>query len=477
MSSNHLVFNGLNAEDGSYLVPPITINDLSQVMQGRQLPLERRKELMFWHQYISQIRLGPKASVNPMDLAQTGWGVIFAQDSTSAIKDALQVLLDHRREQAGNYYKEYVGRDGYRLGENKTGWLTRHDVSFGPANPSKVPYYLLLVGSPQSIPYDFQFDLDVIYAVGRIHFDTLEEYAQYAESVVQVETRRASRPRTARFFAPTNQHDLATTMSTYDLVIPLARSLEQKFDTWDVQTILKNDAQKQRLTSLLGGVETPDLLFMASHGLGFQSGHRYQLQRQGAIVCQEWPGPNSWAGPLREEFFFCADDVRDDAQIHGLIVFLFACFGAGTSRTDDFSYTMSDNTQIPSIAPYDFSARLPQRLLAHPRGGALAVVGHVGKATAYSFNWPTTSRQTEVFVSTLTHLLEGYPVGFAMEFFNQCYAELATALSSEQIAIRRGKVPNDIDLVSFWTAMNDARNYVVIGDPAVRLETTPIMLQ
>lgn len=414
---------------------------------------------------------GAVEGVNPNKLEEAGWGVIFASNADPAIKEALKELLDWRREQAGKYYKEYSGDAGYQVGkqDSKRAFLKRHGAGPGPADPDNVPYYLMIVGDPETIPYQFQYHLDVQYAVGRIHFDTLNEYRQYAHSVVESEKRGAFLPRQATFWGVQNPDDTATNLSAEHLIQPLAKFLTKDQPDWMVQTFLAEDARKAQLAKLLGGDQTPAFLFTASHGMGFPAGHEQQCTDQGALLCQDWQGPKRHQGPVTKDLYFAADDVEPDGNLFGLMAFCFACFGAGTPKLNDFAHRGKTRS---AIAPQAFLAQLPKRLLSHPTGGALALVGHVERAWGYSFLWDGAGAQLGAFESTLKRLLEGHTIGSALEYFNQRYAELSTEISAMQEDMKFGKKVNPIEMAGLWTANNDARSYVIIGDPAVRLPVT-----
>ena len=169
MADSDLIFiNGINAASGDYDFPPMSVEDMSKLAQGQTLDEDEIRDLREKHKEKTQAHWAVKEGVDPKDLAQTGWGVIFAfadKDKIPAIKDALKPLLDWRRSQAAkikeNRYKEYSGPAAYRPKETKDAFLSRHGMGPGPADPDKIPYYLLLVGDPEAIPYRVQYQLDV----------------------------------------------------------------------------------------------------------------------------------------------------------------------------------------------------------------------------------------------------------------------------------------------------------------------------
>ena len=78
--------------------------------------------------------------------------------------------------------------------------------------------------------------------------------------------------------------------------------------------------------------------------------------------------------------------------------------------------------------------------------------------------------QIETFRSSLASILTGTPVGHAMsERFGARYGELSTLLLNATSPTATGRPPSDEELVNAWIERNDAQNYVLLGDPAVRI--------
>ena len=348
MSEERLVFNGIDGSSGDYLLPPLSAEEVSRLARGEALDQQHLKELQWKHQWSTQATLGPAEGIDPKDLAQTGWGVIFAHDADPAVREALGELLAHRKAQAGarkeHYYREFGGPDGYRPGESKRALPGPPRGRPGPRRPaSRCPTTCCWSASRRRSPAPSSTSSTCSTPSGACTSPPSRSTpATPAASSPRSAGRRARRlawPRRAAFFGAQNPDDRATRLSATELVAPLAEALPaQRYPGWAVETALGAEATKARLGALLGGADTPALLFTASHGMGFPNGDPRQGPHQGALLCQDWPGPRSGARRHPRTFYLAADDVPDGARLLGLIAFHFACYGAGTPRLDDFAH-------------------------------------------------------------------------------------------------------------------------------------------
>ena len=470
------VFNGINGSTGDYSINVRSLAELSRVAHGLSIDESHLRDLREKEANATP-SFAPIQGVDVRDLSQTGWGVIFPSDVAPAVKEALAPLLARRKAQANAkrpLFRVFDAADAYRKGEKKDDYLKRlphsvgggRGVGPGQANPKKIPYYLMLVGDPESIPYCVQYELDVDYAVGRLSFETPQEYADYASAVIASEQSAMAAPKRAVLFGAKNRGDRATKFSAERLVTPLQGQLTEDSPDWNVERLLGEDATKVKLSEILGGARTPSVLFTATHGMVFDNGDPRQFTHQGALLCQDWPGPLAAKKRITEDLYFSRDDVAAGAKVKNMIAFFFACYGAGTPQFDDFGHKEG---VFPRIAPHDLVAGLPRRLLGLPGGGALAVVGHVERAWSFSFLWGRAGEQLDTYQQALVQLFAGLPVGAALEAMNAFYASISTMLVNEIDDIKHGRIPDDVDLSGLWTAANDARNFALLGDPAVRL--------
>lgn len=415
---------------------------------------------------------------DPDLLSDAGWGLIFeAGTDATPYLDALAELIEWRRNQAGERFRVFYGADGYRPGESATAWLTRHGSSLNIINPDLgMPYYLIVVGPPSSIPFEFQYSLDIVAGVGRLDFPSFSEFQAYAHSVVSYEMDQAlTSAREIELFATGHDFDRATQLFIKHVAQVLIGDVGKlghlgKKQNFLLKPTLAEQATKARLASILSHPErAPSILFTGTHGMVFGSNDQRLMENQGALVCQDWPA----YGQINAQHWFAAQDVPEDAKVHGLIHFFFACYGAGTPEFDNFRF----DGAAARISPFSLTARLPQKLMTHPKGGALASLGHVDRAWASSFLSSNGSSQIQGFREVIDRLLEGQRLGLATDHFNNQWGWLSTSLTSALDQKNAGLVVNDADLLALRIARDDCRNYVVLGDPAVKLKPEPAHVQ
>ena len=79
MNAERLVFNGINGTTGNYLQSPLTLEEFSQGILPQREQFKPEQEHI---QELKALKSKPsfrlKPGINPKDLSQTGWGVIFA---------------------------------------------------------------------------------------------------------------------------------------------------------------------------------------------------------------------------------------------------------------------------------------------------------------------------------------------------------------------------------------------------------------
>jgi hypothetical protein len=96
-----------------YLLPPMAPSEISALAQGTVQNIEHLMELRWRLQWLREATFAPREGVDPKNLAETGWGVIFSYDADPAIREALHELLELRKRQAAarkeHCYREYAG--------------------------------------------------------------------------------------------------------------------------------------------------------------------------------------------------------------------------------------------------------------------------------------------------------------------------------------------------------------------------------
>lgn len=456
-----ILINGINSETGKMLVPPIDADKFREYV--RDGLLKKREILIPYYKKIGRMRHAMEfftALHIPHEEApeEVGWGLVIHKDEDKKVFQVLEPLIKHRN-----------GKVIYYEGETKTEeWINKNQLE------KEAPFYLLIAGSPERIPFEFQYLLDARFAVGRIHFETLEEYKNYVATVIDYEKEKTKPAgKKAVFFAPDGGPMDATSFSHKFMADPLAKTAEN--EGYKVDYLEAGKATKGNLKNALGAGndDRPSFVYTASHGLGVPTNKPEQQYIQGSLCCQDY----SHDPAASNSGLLTGYDIGEDFNAYTSIWFAFACYGAGTPKYSDFAHWVPDLGD--SQGQRDFLAYLPMKMLGY-RKPALAFIGHIDPAWLHSFADPENmASRLSPFEMAVRYILNGLPVGYACKKFGENYSILSIALLQivrDYERLLESSLQETIDpywdekLADLWITRNDCQNYVILGDPAVKLK-------
>jgi hypothetical protein len=342
------------------------------------------------------------------------------------------------------------------------------------------PRYLLLLGDLHEVPLELQQALSTDAFVGRLAFRTDAGYEAYVEKVLKWEGAAARETKPRVIFYTSRDRTDATEVGHQALVTPSVRACRERQEV--------NDFPKADILEFggEGAVPIDTLLTQAAHP---EPGVLFTLSHGRGPPAGGWAKPEDrpkHQGELRlpDGEFLPAEELASRPFLPGGVWFSFACFSAGTPSHSSYTHWLrqlppSDSNArkaleaLPPLGEQPFIAALPQAALANPNG-PLAVMGHVDLAWTCSFKHKgrsTPSRYIELLKALAGGSRAGVALSTLLQFLNEASSELATSYNMEELERTYGK-RSSIDLVDrawLWMQRQDLANYILLGDPAVRL--------
>jgi predicted acylesterase/phospholipase RssA len=390
------------------------------------------------------------------DLARTGWAAVFPEGTTreAPIYQALEPLIEHRRAQvrtggSASRFQVFLGPFGYKPGQTVEDFLAAADLGPGQQDPTRLGYHVLLVGGPEVIPFEFQLRLDLEYAVGRLSFEAPEHYAAYARRVLAHERGETTAARGVRL-ACTAPAGSPVRPKLTDQVLPAIEGyLSERAPGWSVRTVAWDGGPAEALAAQTWGAgEQASVLLVAG-----PTALPRELPEDADLESYGWPRLGEEPLPL--------EVILGGGAAPEILVLLGGC-SAGVDDHTRYGFLSTP----PPIAYPDrpLVNGFARRLLRWERG-PLVIVGELDVSW---FLPPLTGRQSEAMslAEVMEMLLSGRTAGASMQSTSDHYfRKLHLRAKAERLGVELQ--PRQVEGLKL--AIENARSWLLLGDPAVRL--------
>lgn len=437
---------------------------------------------------------------DPNDIHLQRWGVVVPDDDkvASRLLSLIDPLVKLRKEQQGAEPIIYKAPKGMGPEEASRWWSEVYQDE--EVHEADRPRYLAILGDADLISWDFQQRLALDVFIGRLAFQDDDGYSAYANKVVKDEQRRATSAARALFYT-VRDGTQATSAGHAGLMVPTLKAAREgdargEFNASEI-TLLGEETGNVDLGEFRAAVAepAPTMMFSISHGLGAPRKGWGSVEEQ-----RRFQGALSFGGGQR----LTHEDVAKGPFLPGGVWFYFACLGAGTPGTSAYHHWLGELKKVGLFAgPLDdvlrslptgeqapFVARLPQAALANPEG-PLSVLGHVDLAWTFSFQEyilkdgkKVAKNRPSRFQDIFRQLVEGKRGGAGYKALQRLLSnasfDLTTLYDQEASASAKGlSLPDDptrkMRKATLWMERQDVSAYVLLGDPAVRLNVDPTM--
>ena len=354
-------------------------------------------------------------------------------------------------------------------------WIDKNIKNDG-RHPRKKLNHVLIVATPEQIPFGFQSRLSILPKVGRVCFDNLDDLQNYVDKVIQMSATPPDNLKKQSSFFATNYGILSngnydvTHYSYHELVKPLKQFLTNDGIPVEIMTL-----EEMKKIPMVRKLETnhSSLVFFAGHGVGNVPQDK-QSQLQGAFCCQDWIETKN------DSELFSANDFlnTDEPFLEGSMIVNFSCFSYGTPKLDDIVNFSFEGTQTSdSLASESFIAAIPKKLLAHPRG-PLGYIGHANSLYLSGFYNLSSSlsddqrRDISPFEAVVDCLLQNDTLGNSIENMVDTLSMETTRFVQAVNRFQRGDESRNtkLEIANSYFQTFDFANYLVFGDPAIQLD-------
>jgi len=438
-------------EDGPHQ-PEEVVSDV--VAWAAAKPVHLRREAV-------SLKPPAKSELTQWSDPKVGWGVVMAASAEPPA--ILKKLISKRKAPILRYMKD--SPHALSVLQDDRGPVL--DIAGSPSGIERgaLPYYLLIYGSPEAVPWCLQYILGMRHCVGRVDLEGTQ-LENYVNAVLNdFAGSRADSYRTLTFAV--DQPDITHTLRTV-LADPLYARFQLDDERSATSVFLAGDedgraATQQSLNEQLA--QYPGLIVTSSHGRTAPASNPPEMQRMlGWLVDQN----KSAMDP---------DELLKNWQPNGAIWYAHACCSAGSDDLTIFKGLFPEGTSayklIESVAKLgSLTAPFPKALLG-AASPARAFIGHVEPTFNWTVRLPKTGQAlTDVLVSAIENLNRGEPVAYA---FRDRMIQAGSLLTSHDRARSDyiNGAQNEEELLRLKLSALDIQSTVILGDPAVALPIRP----